>query len=124
MIKLQTVQSSLDSWSIRKYLEPGKALSVALKNRDILLNPTEEVKFRVVARFLQFSIIYLLEQTYRLMTSVLLYSIYICVLCVYGISCFCFTLLYFAEVHLYPGYFSRQYVLTFFVEANPLCFSR
>ena len=57
MTKLQTVQSSLDSWSIRKFLEPEKALSVALKNRDILLKLMEEVKFRAVPQFLQFSII-------------------------------------------------------------------
>ena len=74
MTKLQTVQSSLDSWSIRKILEPEKALSVALKNRDILLKLTEEVKFRAVPRFLQFSIIYSLEQAYRLMAAVLLHQ--------------------------------------------------
>ena len=74
MTKLQTVQSSLDSWFIRKFLEPEKALSVALKNKDILLKLTEEVKFRAVPRFLQFSIIYLLEQAYRLMAAVLLHQ--------------------------------------------------
>ena len=74
MTKLQTVQSSLDSWSIRKFLESEKALSVALKNRDILLKLTEEVKFRAVPRFLQFSIFYLLEQAYRLMAAVLLHQ--------------------------------------------------
>ena len=75
MTNLQTVESSLDSWSIRKFfLEPEKALSVALKNRDILLKLTEEVKFRAVPRFLQFSIIYLLEQAYRLMAAVLLHQ--------------------------------------------------
>ena len=118
-MKLQTVQSSLVSWSIKKFLK-RRENSLLLRKTDILLKLTEEVKFRSVLQFLQFSIIYLLEQAYRLTASVLLYQgnyeeACDCIKAAdmlnakHDFSCFCFTFLYFAEVHLYPGFFPQHY---------------
>ena len=73
MRRIQSVQSSLDAWVMRKFQFPEKAPAVAMKNWQILMELISEAKLRAVTQFFSFFIIFLLEQTYNFMAAVKLH---------------------------------------------------